>query len=61
MRKVSNEIDFRSLKVKAKENIRYKKIVGSECSSEYLQFSKYSKEIWRKLVENHLYKEMFFK
>jgi len=53
---LSNEIDFKSLKVKTKENIRYKKIVGSECSSEYLQFSKYSKEIWRKLVENHLYK-----
>jgi hypothetical protein len=36
--------------------IRYKKIVGSECDSKYLQFSKYSKEIWKNIVENHLRK-----
>jgi hypothetical protein len=56
---LSNEIDFKSLTVKAKENIRYKQIVGSECSSEYLQFSKYSKEIWKELIENHLNKMNF--
>lgn len=56
LKHLSDKIDFKLLKVNAKENIRYKKIVGSECNPEYLHFSKYSKETWRDLVENHLNK-----
>lgn len=56
LKHLSDKIDFKLLKVNAKENIRYKKIVGSECNPEYLHFSKYSKETWKKLVENHLNK-----
>lgn len=52
----SDRINFKLLKVNAKENIKYKQIVGSECDTEYLHFSKYSKETWKKLVENHLNK-----
>ena len=53
---LSDGVDFKLLKVNAKENIRYKQIVASECDSKYLQFSKYSKEIWKNIVENHLRK-----
>ncbi len=53
---LSDKIDFKFLKVKAKKNIRYKQIVGSQCDTKYLHFSKYSKETWKNLVENHLNK-----
>lgn len=56
LKHLSVKIDFKFLKVNAKENIRYKQIVGSECDTEYLHFSKYSKETWKILVENHLNK-----
>lgn len=56
LKHISDKIDFKNLKVNAKENIRYKQIVGAECASEYMQFSKYSKDTWRKLIENHLNK-----
>jgi hypothetical protein len=56
LKHLSDKIDFKFLKVKAKENIRYKQIVGSECDNEYLHFSKYSKETWKKLVVKHLSK-----
>ncbi|MFN3754529.1 hypothetical protein [Flavobacterium sp.] len=56
LKHLSEEIDFKLLKVSAKENIKYKQIVGAECDNQYLQFSKYSKETWRKLLENHLKK-----
>lgn len=56
LKHLSNKIDFKLLKVNAKENIKYKKVVGDECDNEYLQFTKYTKETWRVLVENHLKK-----
>lgn len=56
LKHLSSKIDFKLLKVSAKKNIRYKKIVGSECDNEYLHFSKYSKETWKIIVENHLNK-----
>lgn len=55
----SDKIDFKNLRVKAKENIGYKQIVADESASEYLHFSKYSNETWKILVENHLYKMNF--
>lgn len=56
LKHLSDKADFKLHKVKAKENIRYKKIVSSECDTEYLHFSKYSKETWKKIIENHLKK-----
>lgn len=56
LKHLSDKIDFKSLKVNAKKNIKYKQIVGAECDNQYLQFSKYSKEIWKKILENHLKK-----
>lgn len=56
LKHLSDKIDFKLLKVSAKENIKYKQIVGDECDNQYMQFSKYTIEIWRKLFENHLMK-----
>ncbi len=56
LKHLSSKIDFKLLKVNAKKNIRYKQIVGSESDNEYLHFSKYSKETWKIIVENHLNK-----
>lgn len=52
----SNQIDFKYLKVKAKENIKYKNIVSKEADKIYLHFSKYSYEIWIELITIHLKK-----
>ena len=52
----SDTIDFKLLKVPAKENIRYKKLVSAEADHRYSQFSHYTKEMWRGLVLAHLKK-----
>ncbi len=52
----SESIDFRTLKVKAKENIRYKKLVGTEGQFEFEDFSIYTEEIWKMLIKLHLKK-----
>lgn len=52
----SNELDFKSIKVQAKKNIRYKKLVSEEADNVYLQFSKYTFAIWKTLIVAHLRK-----
>ena len=52
-------MDFKQLKVKAKENIRYKKMVNDVAHKELKQIKKYSKEIWIFLLEIHLKKMNF--
>jgi hypothetical protein len=52
----SEELDFKNLKVEAKRNIKYKKLVSEEADRKYLQFSKYTIEIWKLLIFNHLSK-----
>jgi len=55
----ADSIDFQHLKVKAKENIRYKRIVGEEAKNEFKQIMKYTKEMWIQLIEIHLKKMNF--
>lgn len=55
----SPKIDFKELKVKAKENIKYKQIVGYEAKNELKQITKYTKKIWIQLIELHLKKVNF--
>lgn len=55
----SELIDFKNLKVKAKENIRYKQLVNGEAKSELKQIKKYTKQIWLQLIELHLKKMNF--
>ncbi len=52
----SESIDFKGLAVSAKDNINYKKIVNQQCSSVYIDFNKYTKEIWNVLINAHLKK-----
>jgi hypothetical protein len=52
----SDSVDFKDVKVKAKENIDYKKLVNRECNKELIDFNKYTKEIWKVLIEIHLKK-----
>jgi len=52
----SHSIDFKELKVKAKENIKYKKIVNRVCEKELIDFHFYTKKIWTQLIELHLKK-----
>jgi len=47
------------LKVKAKENIRYKQLVGAQAKNEFKQITKYTKEIWIQLIIIHLKKMNF--
>lgn len=56
LRHYSELIDFKNLKVSAKENIRYKQIVNNEAKNELKQVKKYTKRIWIELIELHLKK-----
>jgi hypothetical protein len=55
----SDTIDFKNLKVKAKENINYKKIANLSCNIKYRDFNQYNAGIWKKLIEIHLKKMNF--
>lgn len=55
----SEKIDFKNLKVQAKENIRYKRIVHREADIELRDFSSYSKAIWIQQINIHLNKLNF--
>lgn len=52
----SDDLDFKNLKVEAKENIKYKKMVSDEADNLYQQFSKYTFDIWKILLIAHLSK-----
>ena len=51
--------DFKDLKVPAKTNVRYKKIVGIEAQKELKQLNKYTKKTWTLLIDLHLKKMNF--
>jgi hypothetical protein len=53
---ISDYTTFKDLKIECKENINYKKIVSDECINQLQDFTNYSYEIWKKLIETHLYK-----
>jgi len=52
----SDTIDFKLLKVKAKEKIKYKKMVSEQCHEQLINITKYSRIIWIKLIKVHLKK-----
>lgn len=52
----SGSIDFKGLTVSAKESINYKQLVNKQCSKIYIDFNKYTKEIWLVLINIHLKK-----
>lgn len=52
----SDSKDFKSLKVKAKDNIGYKKLVSEECNNELTNLTTYTQKIWIQLIELHLKK-----
>jgi hypothetical protein len=49
----SEETEFKLLKVKAKENIGYKAIVGENAKNGLIQINKYNKETWFRLLNLH--------
>ena len=53
---IKNTEHFKNLKVKAKENIKYKKLVNTEAKNEFKHFKKYTLSTWKELVELHLMK-----
>lgn len=52
----SDKIDFKNLKVLTRNNTKYKDVVGKSCDFIYQQFSRYTIDIWKKLIEIHLMK-----
>lgn len=52
----SDTIDFKNLKVNAKENIGYKNLVNIEAINTLKDIRKYTKNIWIQLIELHLSK-----
>lgn len=59
LRHYSEKIDFKNLRVKAKENIRYKQLVGETADKKYLDIKKYDKSVWNMLIREHLNKLNF--
>lgn len=56
LKHISNYETFKNLKVKCKENIKYKKIVNDDCLGTLKNFTNYKYETWQKLIEIHLNK-----
>ncbi|MBU0487255.1 MAG: hypothetical protein KKD31_04800 [Bacteroidetes bacterium] len=52
----SDSINFNKLKVKAKENIKYKNLVHFQCKKSLRDLTSYSKSTWIQLIELHLMK-----
>jgi len=59
LKHIPNSIDFKDLKVQAKENIRYKRVVETEAQKELKHFKKYTKDTWFFLTKLHLKKVNF--
>jgi hypothetical protein len=55
----SEAIHFKELKVKSKENIKYKQKVNQETKNNLKQFSKYTMQTWSFLIDLHLKKINF--
>jgi len=56
---LNDTIDFKELKVKAKENINYKKIVSEQCGNHLKNLTLLTKENWLEIIESHLKKMNF--
>lgn len=59
LKHISSTIDFKNLRVLAKENIGYKQQVENEAEEKLKHFKKYTKEIWLHVIEMHLMKMNF--
>lgn len=55
----SDSIDFKHLKVDAKEKVNYKKMVSDECNNQFIDLTKYTREMWIQLIELHLKKKNY--
>jgi len=55
----SDSTDFEQLKVKAKENVKYKNIVHLNSNARLRDYTAYTKEIWIDLIALHLKKMNF--
>jgi len=55
-RHYSSAINFQTLKVKAKENINYKQMVGEQTDHKLNNLNRYTLETWKQLIELHLSK-----
>lgn len=53
---LSSSIDFKELKVKAKENINYKNKVHSECDISIRNLEALTKSMWLGIIDSHLKK-----
>ena len=53
---ISETINFKKLKVKAKENINYKKIVNDECINTLKDLTSLTQNNWFEIIELHLKK-----
>lgn len=56
LKHVAEHDTFKNLEVRCKENIRYKNMVNEECRKELQQFSKYTFDVWARLIDIHLRK-----
>ena len=59
LKHISDVINFKELKVEARKNIQYKRIVSDVCDNKFSDFTIYSREIWIFLIEIHLKKMNF--
>ncbi len=59
LRHYSDNIDFKNLRVKAKENIKYKNLVGETADKKYLDIKKFDRNTWNVLIREHLNKLNF--
>lgn len=59
LKHVGDQVNFKELKVPAKENIRYKAIASEECKHEYRSFGRYTELVWKFLIREHLAKMNF--
>jgi hypothetical protein len=56
LRHISDNIEFKELRVKAKESIGYKQIVSNECNPSLNNLNKYDIDIWNMLIKHHILK-----
>jgi len=59
IRHIPTNIDFKDLIVKAKKNIKYKKVVDEETEGQYKNINSYSREIWNHIIVMHTKKMNF--
>ncbi|MBI1289515.1 MAG: hypothetical protein GC178_18255 [Flavobacteriales bacterium] len=53
---LSKDIEFKNLKVEAKDKVGYKKMVGAECDNRFQNLTAWTKHEWLEAIEAHLCK-----